>query len=69
ISMLFDRLVEPAFDELRPTPSLAASWESNATGDVWTFHLRDDVYFHDGTQLTSADVAYSANHWKTSEVV
>jgi len=67
ISMLFDRLVEPAFDELRPTPSLAASWESNATGDVWTFHLRDDVYFHDGTQLTSADVAYSANHWKTSE--
>jgi peptide/nickel transport system substrate-binding protein len=34
---------------------------------VWTFQLRDDVFFHDGTQLTSADVAYSANHWKTSE--
>ena len=34
---------------------------------MWTFHLRDDVYFHDGTQLTSADVAYSANHWKSSE--
>jgi peptide/nickel transport system substrate-binding protein len=67
ISMLFDRLAEPAFDELRPTPSLATSWESNAAGDVWTFHLRDDVFFHDGTQLTSADVAYSANHWKTSE--
>lgn len=67
ISMLFDRLVEPAFDELSATPSLAKSWESNAAGDAWTFHLRDDVYFHDGTQLTSADVAYSANHWKTSE--
>jgi peptide/nickel transport system substrate-binding protein len=67
ISLLFDRLVEPAFDELRPTPSLALTWESNAAGDEWTFHLRDDVYFHDGTQLTSADVAYSANHWKTSE--
>jgi peptide/nickel transport system substrate-binding protein len=67
ISLLFDRLAEPAFNELSPQPSLAESWESNEAGDVWTFHLRDDVYFHDGTQLTSADVAYSANHWKTSE--
>jgi peptide/nickel transport system substrate-binding protein len=67
ISMVFDRLVEPAFDELSANPSLAKTWESNAAGDVWTFHLRDDVFFHDGTQLTSADVAYSANHWKTSE--
>ncbi|MFQ5942812.1 MAG: ABC transporter substrate-binding protein [Anaerolineales bacterium] len=67
ISLLFDRLAAPAENELRPVPSLAESWESNAAGDVWTFHLREDVYFHDGTQLTSADVAYSANHWKTSE--
>jgi len=67
ISLLYDRLTEPAFDSMTPTPSLAESWESNETGDVWTFHLRDDVYFHDGSQLTSADVAYSADHWKTSE--
>ncbi len=67
ISLLFDRLTEPAFDNMAPQPSLATSWESNDTGDVWTFHLRDDVFFHDGAQLTSADVAYSANHWKTSE--
>jgi peptide/nickel transport system substrate-binding protein len=33
---------------------------------VWTFHLRDDVKFHDGTPMTSADVAYSADHWKNS---
>jgi peptide/nickel transport system substrate-binding protein len=67
IVLLYDRLTEPAFDSMDPQPSLAKSWESNETGDVWTFHLRDDVYFHDGTQLTSADVAYSANHWKSSE--
>jgi peptide/nickel transport system substrate-binding protein len=67
ISLLYDRLTEPEFDSMNPSPSLAESWESNETSDVWTFHLRDDVYFHDGTQLTSADVAYSANHWKTSE--
>jgi peptide/nickel transport system substrate-binding protein len=67
ISLLYDRLTEPEFDNMSPSPSLATSWESNDAGDVWTFHLRDDVFFHDGTQLTSADVAYSANHWKTSE--
>ena len=67
ISLIYDRLTEPAFDSMTPSPSLAASWEPNDDATVWTFHLRDDVYFHDGTQLTSADVAYSANHWKTSE--
>jgi peptide/nickel transport system substrate-binding protein len=30
-------------------PDLAASWEPNATGDQWTFHLRPGVKFHDGT--------------------
>ncbi len=67
ISLIYDRLTEPAFDQMVPQPSLAKSWESNEDATVWTFHLRDDVFFHDGTQLTSADVAYSADHWKTSE--
>ena len=67
ISLLYDRLTEPAFDSMTPTPSLASSWESDELGKVWTFYLRDDVYFHDGTQLTAADVVYSVNHWKTSE--
>ena len=66
ISMIYDRLTEPAFDSMAPQPSLAESWESNDTGDVWTFHLRQDVKFHDGTPLTSADVAYSADHWENS---
>jgi len=67
ISLLFDRLTTPADDALKPTPSLAKSWSSNETGDVWTFELRDDVYFHDGSQLTSADVAYSVDHWQNAE--
>jgi peptide/nickel transport system substrate-binding protein len=67
ISLLFDRLTTPAEGELLPSPSLATEWKSNETGDVWTFTLRDDVYFHDGTQLTSADVAYSVGHWQGAE--
>ena len=40
-------------------PLLATSWSSNEDGTQWTFQLRDDVTFHDGTQMTSADVKAS----------
>jgi peptide/nickel transport system substrate-binding protein len=63
IALLWDRLTAPLEGELKPGPSLATSWESNETADVWTFYLRDDVFFHDGSQLTSADVVYSFDHW------
>jgi peptide/nickel transport system substrate-binding protein len=40
-------------------PALAESWESDDTGQVWTFHLRQGVTFHDGSDFTSADALYS----------
>ncbi|MDE2949077.1 MAG: ABC transporter substrate-binding protein [Chloroflexota bacterium] len=40
-------------------PDLAESWESDDTGQVWTFHLRQGVTFHDGSDFTSADALYS----------
>ncbi len=40
-------------------PCLAESWTSNATKTEWTFNLRKDVLFHDGTPLTAAAVKKS----------
>ncbi len=40
-------------------PDLASSWESDETGQVWTFHLEQGVKFHDGSDFTSADALYS----------
>ena len=37
-------------------PMLATEWSSNEDGTVWTFKLREDVTFHDGTPMTSAEV-------------
>jgi len=39
---------------------LAESWEILEGGTKYVFHLRDDAYWHDGTQVTSADVLA---HW------
>jgi peptide/nickel transport system substrate-binding protein len=45
-------------------PRLAKTWESSADGLTYTFHLRDDVKFSDGTPMTSDDVVFSFNRFK-----
>jgi peptide/nickel transport system substrate-binding protein len=40
-------------------PQLATRWESNITGDVWTFSLRRGVKFHHGRELTARDVVFT----------
>ena len=40
-------------------PGLAESWESSEDGTVWTFPIRSDAKFSDGSPLTAEDVRYS----------
>ncbi|MES5099175.1 ABC transporter substrate-binding protein [Agrobacterium sp. BA1120] len=40
-------------------PHLAKSWEISSDGQTYTFHLRDDVKFQDGTALKAADMVWS----------
>ena len=49
-------------DDYLPQGCIAESWEENSGGKVWTFHLRSDVRFSDGTPLTANDVVASANY-------
>ena len=48
-------------NDYQPQPVLAESWESNADGSEWTFHLRKGVKFHDGKDFTAKDVIYTFN--------
>jgi oligopeptide transport system substrate-binding protein len=56
---LYDGLVEYEEATMTPRPSLANSWEPNADGTVWTFHLRDDAKWTDGEPLNAHDFVYS----------
>ena len=40
-------------------PGLAESWQISDDGLEYTFHLRDDITFHNGKHFSSEDVAYS----------
>ncbi len=46
-------------DDLSTRPELAAEYSSNADNSEWTFKLREDVVFHDGSKMTADDVMYS----------
>ena len=54
---VFDRLLEPDAN-LRPTAGLAHEWRA-ISPTTWEFKLRPGVRFHDGTQLTADDVAFT----------
>ncbi len=47
---------EPGVAEPTLAPALATEWSVNEDNTVYTFTLRPDVTFHDGTELTSAAV-------------
>ncbi len=75
---LFSQLVDRDTDAVTIHPDVATSWEISEDGLTYTFHLRDDVRFHDGEQLTADDVKFSlqmffhpdvgASHGRTSGI-
>ncbi|TDO23490.1 peptide/nickel transport system substrate-binding protein [Sediminibacterium goheungense] len=68
IHQVYNTLVE-IDSNLNIVPSLAKSWEIDAGRTTYTFHLRNDVYFHDspvfpggkGRKMVADDVVFSLN--------
>ncbi|WP_114392261.1 peptide ABC transporter substrate-binding protein [Oleisolibacter albus] len=55
---LFEGLLAPGRDGA-PRPAMAERWEISADGTVYTFHLRPDAKWSDGTAVTAADFVFS----------
>ena len=54
-------LMQPSSKDFTPAPGLAESWEESADGKTWTYTLRPDLVWSDGTPLTANDVVYTFN--------
>ncbi len=55
---VYDMLVFPTPDN-KVIPWIAKSWDISDDRKTYTFHLRDDVLFHDGKPVQAEDVAFS----------
>ncbi|MDB5119457.1 MAG: ABC-type dipeptide transport system, periplasmic component [Sphingobacteriales bacterium] len=68
INQLFNGLVQ-VDESLQIQPGIAKRWEISQGGKIYTFHLRNDVYFHDdplfkngkGRKVVASDFVYSFN--------
>ena len=49
-------------------PRLASSWEVSEDAKEWTFTLRENVYFHDGTPLRASDAVASIRNASRADV-
>ncbi len=66
VNNLFNGLTQ-LDSNLQVRPCIAKSWEQSADGLLYTFHLRNDVYFHDhpqfpngiGRKVLASDFVYS----------
>ena len=61
LGYLFEGLTEISWLTDEVEPSLAESWTHSDDGLTWTFSLRKDVTWHDGTPFTAHDVDFTFN--------
>jgi peptide/nickel transport system substrate-binding protein len=59
VKALYDTLLTFKGASTQPQPWLATSWKASKDAKTFTFKLRHNVRFSDGTPLTSADVLFS----------
>jgi peptide/nickel transport system substrate-binding protein len=59
-SLIFDGLVEYG-EANKIVPGIAEDWTISEDGLEYTFNLREGVMFHNGQELTAADVEYTYN--------
>ena len=65
INQMYDTIVTTDFDGQTIKDALAESWEVSEDGLTYTFHLKDGVKFHSGKELTSEDVKWTWERWRS----
>jgi peptide/nickel transport system substrate-binding protein len=55
MSLIYNGMTEADYD-LNVIPALAHHWETSKDGLTWTWHIRQDVTFHNGRPMTAEDI-------------
>ena len=59
-SFIFNQLTDLSIEDAQSIlPDVAESWDVSDDGLTYTYHLRDDVVWHDGEPLTADDVKWT----------
>lgn len=58
-SFIFDTLVTYDFNTQELTPSLASQWVVTYDCKEWTFSLRKDIFYHDGSRFNASAVKFN----------
>lgn len=66
--MIYDPLVRYG-EGSEIEPALAESWEISDDGTTYTFHLRKDAKFSDGTEFNADNVIWNYNRWVEQDVL
>jgi peptide/nickel transport system substrate-binding protein len=66
---IYDTLVMLAPGTADIVPGLAETYESDESGTMWTFNLREGVTFHDGTDFNAEAVCINFDRWYNLEGV
>jgi peptide/nickel transport system substrate-binding protein len=59
--LMYDTFLSWDRENYDTKPNLATDWTQSDDGLTWTFTVRDDVTWWDGTPLTAEDIAYTFN--------
>jgi peptide/nickel transport system substrate-binding protein len=64
VAQIYEGLVKYRGATTEVAPALAERWEVAGEGRIWTFHLRKNARFHDGTPFDAAAVAWNFERWR-----
>ncbi|WP_462408801.1 ABC transporter substrate-binding protein [Neobacillus sp. Marseille-QA0830] len=64
---IFDTLVSYGEKDTTIQPGLAEKWEVSDDGLTYTFHLRQGVKFHDGTDFNAEAVVFNFERWMNGD--
>ncbi len=63
---IFDALVQVKLGTTGLAPALAKTWDISSDAKTYTFHLRNDVKFHDGSPFNAEAVLFTFNRQRNA---